>query len=172
MFSLDTPKTWERMPIDTQTKTECVCHLFDLKTSSEEFVKVQRNLAATVNAKKIISIQRVQNTMLYGQYIARKKAMEILNPPGTNNERLLFHGTSADTIPKINSQGFNRTFAGKNGNLSCSIHTNADFTQHIPPQQLLMVREFTSLSMQATLLVQHILHLMLMDTNTCILFVY
>ena len=118
MFSLDTPNTWEKMPIDTLTKTECMCHLFDLKTSSQEFVMVQHKLAVTVNAKKIISIQRVQNIMLYGQYIARKKAMEILNPSGTNNEHLLFHGTSADTIAKINSQGFNRTFAGKNGNLS------------------------------------------------------
>ena len=117
MFSLDAPKEWEKMPIDTQTKTEYMYQLFDLKTDSKEFLAVQQKFAATVNAKKIISIQRVQNTMLYGQYIARKNAMEKLNPPGTNNESSLFHGTSVDTIPKINSQGFNRTFAGKNGNL-------------------------------------------------------
>ena len=117
MFSLDTPKTWEKMPIDTQTKMECMCHLFDLKTSSQEFLAVHQRLALSVTAKKIISIQRVQNIMLYGQYIARKNAMEKLNPPITNNESLLFHGTSADTIPKINHQGFNRSFAGKHSNL-------------------------------------------------------
>ena len=103
------------MPIDPQTKKECMYHPFDLKNTSQEFVDVQHRLALTVKAQKIINIQRVQNTMLYGQYIARKNAMEKLNTPGTNNETLLFHGTSLDTIPKINSQGFNRSFAGKNG---------------------------------------------------------
>ena len=77
---------------------------------------MHQRLALTVTAKKIISIQRVQNTMLYGQYIARKNAMEKLNPPITNNESLMFHGTSVDTIPKINHQGFDTRFAGKKGN--------------------------------------------------------
>lgn len=33
----------------------------------------------------------------------------------TNNERQLFHGTDADTVPYINQHGFNRSYAGKNG---------------------------------------------------------
>lgn len=32
-----------------------------------------------------------------------------------NNERNLFHGTSEETIATINSHGFNRSYAGKNG---------------------------------------------------------
>lgn len=33
----------------------------------------------------------------------------------TNNEKQLFHGTSEETIPIINERGFNRSYAGKNG---------------------------------------------------------
>ena len=63
----------------------------------------------------IVKIQRIQNPMLYSQYIAKKKDMEKHNPPGHRNEWRLFHGTPVDVCPKINQQGFNRNFAGKNG---------------------------------------------------------
>ena len=41
--------------------------------------------------------------------------METHNPPGIMNERLLFHGTKPEVCDKINSQGFNRSYAGANG---------------------------------------------------------
>ena len=66
--------------------------------------------------KQIIKIERIQNPALYFQFIGRKKEMDKLNPTGHQNERSLFHGTSVDTCPKINQNGFNRSFAGKNGN--------------------------------------------------------
>ena len=103
------------MPIDPQTQKRTMCQLFTLKNTSQEYIDVLQKFASTVTAKKIVSIQRVQNTVLYGQYSARKKAMENIFPPGTKYENLLFHGTSADTCHKINSQGFNRSFAGVNG---------------------------------------------------------
>ena len=65
----------------------------------------------------IVKIQRIQNPMLYSQYIAKKKDMEKHNPPGHRNEWRLFHGTPPDVCPKINQQGFNRNFAGKNGKI-------------------------------------------------------
>ena len=109
------PKTWEKMSIDPQTQKQNMCQLFNLKNTSQEYIDVLQKVSSTVLAKKIVSIQRVQNTVLYGQYSARKKAMENLIPPGTKYENLLFHGTRADTCNKINSQGFNRSFAGLNG---------------------------------------------------------
>lgn len=33
----------------------------------------------------------------------------------THNERILFHGTDADSVLHINHHGFNRSYAGKNG---------------------------------------------------------
>lgn len=32
-----------------------------------------------------------------------------------DNERVLFHGTDADSVPYVNQHGFNRSYAGKNG---------------------------------------------------------
>ena len=34
---------------------------------------------------------------------------------GRDSERILYHGTSKDTVDKINMRGFNRSFCGKNG---------------------------------------------------------
>lgn len=33
----------------------------------------------------------------------------------TNNDRQLFHGTDEGTVPIVNERGFNRSYAGKNG---------------------------------------------------------
>lgn len=35
-----------------------------------------------------------------------------------NNVKRLFHGTSHDTVATINQYGFNRSYAGKNGEFS------------------------------------------------------
>lgn len=35
-----------------------------------------------------------------------------------NNERLLFHGTSQDSLAYINNSGFNRSYAGMHGNVT------------------------------------------------------
>ena len=65
----------------------------------------------------ILQIDRIQNKFLYQQYRARKALIERQNPKGHQNEQKLWHGTSVDTVPKINTQGFNRSFCGKNGKI-------------------------------------------------------
>ena len=94
-------------------------HVVDLKSDSKEYKDVLKEFDRTMaNAyRSIKTIQRIQNPVLYAQYIAKKKEMDKFNPPGYKNELFLFHGTSADTCPKINQQGFNRSFSGKNGEL-------------------------------------------------------
>uniref|UniRef100_A0A3B4FEP5 Poly [ADP-ribose] polymerase n=1 Tax=Pundamilia nyererei TaxID=303518 RepID=A0A3B4FEP5_9CICH len=59
-------------------------------------------------------IERVQNPSLWQNYQIMKKQMEVKNKH-TNNELLLFHGTTDTSIDLINKQGFNRSYAGKNG---------------------------------------------------------
>lgn len=56
--------------------------------------------------------------MLYQQYVAKKKLMESQNPPSTQNERELWHGTAPEAVNSINSLGFNRSYCGKNGKIS------------------------------------------------------
>ena len=105
------------MPTDSSGK-EAPLHVVDLNSSSKEFADVLQHFNQTMTRRytSIVKIQRIQNPALYFQFIVRKKEMDKHNPPGHQNERRLFHGTSADTCPKVNQSGFNRSFAGKNGN--------------------------------------------------------
>jgi poly [ADP-ribose] polymerase 10/14/15 len=66
--------------------------------------------------EQIIRIERIQNPALYLQFIDRKKKMDKVNPKGHQNERSLFHGTTVDTCPKINQNGFNRSYTGRQCN--------------------------------------------------------
>ena len=91
-------------------------HIVTLDSKDEEYQDVLKGFEATGSSyNSIIRIQRIQNRVLYSQYVARKKFVDDSNSTGHENERMLFHGTAADTCPKINQYGFNRSFAGKNG---------------------------------------------------------
>ena len=123
------PSHWDPMPTDPQTGKEVALHCADLTLGSPEYIEVLKEFNKTMvptavgglqpsnTYKKIVRIQRIQNPGLYTQYLAKKKDMEKHNPPGHQNEWRLFHGTPPDVCPKINQQGFNRSFAGKNGEL-------------------------------------------------------
>ena len=108
------------MPLD-QTSREERCHLFLLQPSSSEYKRVldafSKSMTQGVHYKQVVQIQRIQNPALYHHYISMKTDMDKNNPPNHKNERKLFHGTAFSSCEKINAQGFNRTFAGKNGKL-------------------------------------------------------
>ncbi len=101
------------MPKDSNGR-ELTVHLVALKQSDPEYKDAQAKFDATMRLQshysQIVTIQRIQNPVLYGQYMARKKEMEKRNPPGWQNERMLFHGTNAGVVDNINTQGFNRSF--------------------------------------------------------------
>ena len=60
-------------------------------------------------------IERVQNPQLWFPYQTHKSHMDSINPPETQNEQFLWHGTSAETVKNILNHGFNRSYCGKNG---------------------------------------------------------
>ncbi|XP_003390636.1 PREDICTED: poly [ADP-ribose] polymerase 14-like [Amphimedon queenslandica] len=109
------PDNWDPMPQDSQGK-EKRFHFVTLLATGPEYKTAETAFNTTMAGKyaKILSIQRLQNPTLYKQYAVRKKEMEKHNPDGHQNERLLWHGTSPDTLDKINTRGFDRNFAGKN----------------------------------------------------------
>ena len=72
-------------------------------------------IGSTRKYNYIVKIERIQNSTLYAQYMARKRMMDQQNSPGIENEMELFHGCPKDVTDKISYQGFNRSFAGKNG---------------------------------------------------------
>lgn len=97
-------------------------HLAPVKVGTEEYSEVLGHFNRSMivgtgpnNYAQILSIKRVQNSMLHVQYIAKKKNMDKRNPAGHVNEILLWHGTNEEVLESINMQGFNRSFHGKNG---------------------------------------------------------
>lgn len=61
-----------------------------------------------------MQIERIQNGFLWQSYQIKKKHMDTKNGR-TDNERILFHGTDAGSVPHVNRLGFNRSYAGRNG---------------------------------------------------------
>ena len=100
---------------------EVMCTLVELNPRSQEYITVKTKFEESTRHGQIVKIERIQNTVLYSQYMARKRTMEMKNPPGTTNEVGLFHGCPRNVADKISHQGYNRSFAGKNGKvcLSC-----------------------------------------------------
>ena len=85
-----------------------------LDEKSDEYSSVKKHFENTLlRPYRIITIKRIQNPVLYKQYMVKKKDMDKKNP---QNERKLFHGCSEDVTEKISHDGFNRSFAGKHGN--------------------------------------------------------
>jgi len=60
-----------------------------------------------------LQIERIQNLNLWNCYQTKKKTMDAKNGH-KDNEKQLFHGTDADSVPHVNQNGFNRSYAGKN----------------------------------------------------------
>uniref|UniRef100_A0A3B3BT66 Poly [ADP-ribose] polymerase n=1 Tax=Oryzias melastigma TaxID=30732 RepID=A0A3B3BT66_ORYME len=101
------PSHWDDMKND-------IVKLVPVAAGSQEHTDVTANLTQSGLSLTIISIERVQNSCLWQSFQLLKKQMEHKNKH-SNNEKVLFHGTSADSIDLINTKGFNRSYAGRNG---------------------------------------------------------
>ncbi|XP_061194416.1 protein mono-ADP-ribosyltransferase PARP14-like [Saccostrea echinata] len=98
--------------------------VIQVPSGSQEYLKVidrfQGELQTSGIKSDIIKLERIQNKMLYQQYVAKKKLLDSQNPPGTKNERELWHGTAPEAVNSVNSLGFNRSYCGKNA----AVHGN------------------------------------------------
>ena len=143
-FAVERPPNWKDMPPGT------TCSLITLTAADKEYNDVKSKFEATMSAlaaaapplmtasvrslanvrspayvysgaqyNNIVKIERVQNVMLYAQYVTKKKTMDQRN--AASNEKELFHGCPNDVVDKITHQGFNRSFAGKNGIISIQL---------------------------------------------------
>ncbi|XP_017276145.1 poly(ADP-ribose) polymerase family member 14-related sequence 1 [Kryptolebias marmoratus] len=102
----DIPEDWDAMP----PGTTCLC--VEIQSGTEEYAEVLKLFQATCN-RPVTKIKRIQNPGLWKGLEIKKSELETRNGH-QNNERRLFHGTCESTIPIINEQGFNRSYAGKN----------------------------------------------------------
>ncbi|NWX59781.1 PAR14 polymerase, partial [Promerops cafer] len=98
------PPTWD--PMENER-----LKIVELKPDSREYKDVQERFLQTCQLFKIEKIERVQNLYLWKNYQIKKCEMDKKNG-NRNNERLLFHGTSQESLTFINKHGFNRSYAG------------------------------------------------------------
>ncbi|XP_054569894.1 protein mono-ADP-ribosyltransferase PARP14-like [Eptesicus fuscus] len=103
---VEIPGHWSDM------KQQHVC-LVELQPGQPEYSKVADAFNQTCSQFKIEKIERIQNPSLWQHYQTKKKTMDDKNGQ-IQNEKLLFHGTDADSLPHVNQHGFNRSYAGKN----------------------------------------------------------
>ncbi|XP_068921145.1 protein mono-ADP-ribosyltransferase PARP14-like [Petaurus breviceps papuanus] len=106
-LSVEIPNHWDDMKDQTLL-------LVDLPPGHEEYKQVKDKFCETCADFTIEKIQRIQNRNLWSLY-ERKKILMYDQNKHTHNERLLFHGTDSASVPHVNSQGFNRSYAGENG---------------------------------------------------------
>ncbi|XP_076974255.1 protein mono-ADP-ribosyltransferase PARP14 [Tamandua tetradactyla] len=95
---------------DMKQQNSCVV---ELQPGHPEYNTVASKFNQTCSNFKIVKIERVQNPDLWNSYQAKKKIMDAKNGQ-TQNEKLLFHGTDEFSLPHVNRNGFNRSYAGKN----------------------------------------------------------
>ena len=112
----DWPAHWDRQPIGANGNIE-KCRVVTVSPHSQEYKNALRNFQKTLPSLKcqIIELRRIQNLDLYQQYSVLKNQMERNVSDNCELERELFHGTDKAACEKINHQGFNRIYAGKNG---------------------------------------------------------
>uniref|UniRef100_A0A6P8PXJ7 Poly [ADP-ribose] polymerase n=1 Tax=Geotrypetes seraphini TaxID=260995 RepID=A0A6P8PXJ7_GEOSA len=99
----DIPRHWELMQ-------DCLSKRVELQVTSEEYKNVANRFHQTAENHVIIKIERIQNTYLWHSFRCKRSWLERKNPPGLQNERLLFHGTRASTCNSIQEIGFNSRF--------------------------------------------------------------
>ncbi|XP_072903661.1 protein mono-ADP-ribosyltransferase PARP14-like isoform X1 [Hemitrygon akajei] len=120
------PKHWDGMQ-NLQNKS------VELQQNSKEYQDVAQSFKATVVQFQIVKIERLQNPSLWKNYMIKKQQFDNKNPPGTNNERNLFHGTGSYSLSLINRHGFNRSYAGRNATMygnGTYFAVNAKYSAH------------------------------------------
>ncbi|PIO14501.1 hypothetical protein AB205_0164300, partial [Aquarana catesbeiana] len=87
----------------------------DVGQGTPEYCAVQQKFQKSCE-NTILKILRVQNRDLWLNYEIKKQHINSKND-STTNEKELFHGTDFASIQHVNHNGFNRSYAGKNGTL-------------------------------------------------------
>ncbi|XP_018601869.2 protein mono-ADP-ribosyltransferase PARP14 [Scleropages formosus] len=108
------PPTWTKMDRSDMEVVPLPSASEEFQRISKEFVQSCQDFTQSDNKTiEIIQIQRVQNKEQWQRYAVRKQAVD-KKYPSNKNEQILYHGTTKDICQKINANGFNRSFCGRN----------------------------------------------------------
>ncbi|KAK3568819.1 hypothetical protein QTP86_017386 [Hemibagrus guttatus] len=89
-----------------------------LSPNSEEYKKIESDFLQSSQHKdipplQVTQIRRIQSQSQWQRYCVLKQAVD-RKYPKQKNEQFLYHGTTKDICQKINKNGFNRSFCGRN----------------------------------------------------------
>ncbi|KAI1884919.1 hypothetical protein AGOR_G00214850 [Albula goreensis] len=111
---IDPPPTWTKLGGKDLDVIALTSESEEFKTISAEFLlSCQFHTQESGKLIEVVQIQRIQNQEQWQRYAVSKQAVDRKYPKSTN-EQFLYHGTTKDTCQKINKNGFNRSFCGRN----------------------------------------------------------
>uniref|UniRef100_A0A8C2D0I9 Poly [ADP-ribose] polymerase n=1 Tax=Cyprinus carpio TaxID=7962 RepID=A0A8C2D0I9_CYPCA len=100
------PTTWTKM--DGRD-----LEIITLQSNSAEYKNIETAFLKSSQHPNVKPIDRIQSQSQWQRYCVLKQAVDKKYPKQTN-ERLLYHGTTKEICQKINKNGFNRSFCGRN----------------------------------------------------------
>ncbi|XP_001920559.5 protein mono-ADP-ribosyltransferase PARP14 isoform X7 [Danio rerio] len=105
------PPTWSKMDGRDWAVVTLQSHSEEYQRIEAEFVRSSKHPG--VRPVQVQQIDRVQSQSQWQRYSVLKQAVD-KKYPTQSNERLLYHGTTREISHKINKNGFNRSFCGRN----------------------------------------------------------
>jgi len=114
---LSTPTAW------AEVKDPMVAQLFKVCDGSEKKIVVDWFMKTLGQNVKVVKVERIQNVSLWQSFAVKRQT--VLSREGDTTtvgtssleRKWLFHGTTAEVVPKIIQQGFNRSFCGRNATM-------------------------------------------------------
>ncbi|XP_036430878.1 protein mono-ADP-ribosyltransferase PARP14-like [Colossoma macropomum] len=92
--------------------------IIPLVPDSDEYKKIETAFLSSsqypdIDPVEVVQIRRIQNKGLWQRYAVLKQEVD-KKYPDQINEQFLYHGTTKEISKKINKNGFNRSFCGRN----------------------------------------------------------
>ncbi|CAK6441717.1 unnamed protein product [Pipistrellus nathusii] len=112
-FQSTFPKAAYNIPEYWSDMNQQLFRVIQLQPGQSEYDTVKNRFSQTCFSYRIEKIEKIQNEFLWQSYQVKKNHMDIKNGH-IDNEKILFHGTDAHSVPHVNQHGFNRSYAGKN----------------------------------------------------------
>ncbi|XP_029931738.1 protein mono-ADP-ribosyltransferase PARP14-like isoform X2 [Myripristis murdjan] len=106
--TLELPQHWEPMAEETFKRVE-------LRPDSQEYQEVAMGFQKTAKQYNIHKIERVQNYSLWLAYALCRQRILTKNGSADLGEKMLYHGTAAESCTIIEKSKFDRNFAGEHG---------------------------------------------------------
>ncbi|XP_036426953.1 protein mono-ADP-ribosyltransferase PARP14 isoform X2 [Colossoma macropomum] len=108
---INPPPTWTKMDGKDLEIIALLPNSVEYKKIEDDFVRSSKH--KDVAPVQVVEIHRIQSQRQWQRYSVLKQAVD-KKYPNQANERFLYHGTTKDICQKINKNGFNRSFCGRN----------------------------------------------------------